>query len=592
MVLTALKRVCAYSFLLVAAVLTISMPLTSALSDDQKSIYRQGINYFDVNACSASGQSTVTSNIGGAVYMVGDSITARAKDDLDSAFLAKGATPYINASTSRSITKDGTDDGFKTSGLQAVEDDKDRVANSSSIVIALGTNQRDSDFKASIKDMVDKVKSYNATAKIYWVNVFSEGKGSGKIDKDSINKIINDSASSLDYTLIDTTDKNIELDSSDNIHETIGVGTKDFANTVVDGVSASNTQDPGTQCTCDAGSIGLTGSGNEEKVYNYLTGTAGFTPPQAAGIMGNMFFESNYEPERLQGTPSGKETPAESLSAAQLANTSLGWGIVQWTPPGKIINEFSPKSKANDLGAELKFLQDQLDGKTTSPEKAAGDSLKAASSAADAASAFELKYERHAGAAQPQRAQKAQDILTRLGSGGGGDPAADTADTATCSVSGDGSGEVTGKYSLPVAKKWFTEHEDYFTKPHHDYPAADIPVTSGTKVFAVAKGEVSELANSGWGGGAGTHVFVNDGNVRYGYFHGTPGSVKVKVGDSVEPGQLLMLSDNTGHSEGPHLHFQIEVGGVKHCPQNLLDAIGKGTPPPDIESLPTSGCTN
>ncbi|MDB5164958.1 MAG: Peptidase [Candidatus Saccharibacteria bacterium] len=586
------KKIIFASSLLFWATFLVATPLVSALSPEQQLLYRQGINYFDVNACSASGASTQTSTIGGAVYMLGDSITARAKDNLDTEFTAKSATPYINASTSRSITKAGTDDGFKTSGLDALDGDQDRVKNASTIVIALGTNQRDSDFKQSIKDTITKVKGYNAAARIYWVNVFSEGKGSNKIDKDAINKIINDSSDSLGYTVIDTTDKNIELDDSDKIHETIGTGTKNFADTVVGGVAGGNTADPGTQCSCDAGSIGLTGSDNESKVYNYLTGTAGLKPFQAAGIMGSMFFESNYEPQRLQSTPSGKETPAESLSPGQLSDTNLGWGIVQWTPPGKIINTFSPKSKANDLGAQLKFLQDQLDGKTTSPEKAAGDQLKATTDVVSAASTFELKYERHAGLAQPERANKAQDILTKLGSAGGGDPAADTADTATCSVSSDGSGEVTGEYSLPVAKKWFTEHEDYFTKPHHDYPAADIPVTSGTKIFSVAKGEVSELANSGWGGGAGTHVFVKDGDVVYGYFHGTPGSVRVKVGDTVEPGQLLMLSDNTGHSEGAHLHFQIEVGGVKHCPQNLLEAIGKGTTPPAPKTLPTSGCTN
>src|SRR5579885_3639114 len=42
------------------------------------------------------------------------------------------------------------------------------------------------------------------------------------------------------------------------------------------------------------------------------------------------------------------------------------------------------------------------------------------------------------------------------------------------------------------------------------------------------------------------------------YWHMMDGQIKVKVGDHVETGQLLGLSNNTGQSTGPHLHFQIK----------------------------------
>ena len=36
---------------------------------------------------------------------------------------------------------------------------------------------------------------------------------------------------------------------------------------------------------------------------------------------------------------------------------------------------------------------------------------------------------------------------------------------------------------------------------------------------------------------------------------------KVKVGDRLNPGDVIGLVGNTGHSFGPHLHYQVEVGG-------------------------------
>ena len=42
-----------------------------------------------------------------------------------------------------------------------------------------------------------------------------------------------------------------------------------------------------------------------------------------------------------------------------------------------------------------------------------------------------------------------------------------------------------------------------------------------------------------------------------GYFHLTPNSVKVKVGDKVVAGTVIAQSDSTGRSSGPHLHPQV-----------------------------------
>lgn len=57
---------------------------------------------------------------------------------------------------------------------------------------------------------------------------------------------------------------------------------------------------------------------------------------------------------------------------------------------------------------------------------------------------------------------------------------------------------------------------------------------------------------------AGNHVVVDIGEGRYAFYaHMQPGSLKVKVGDTVKTGQVLGLLGNTGNTDSPHLHFHV-----------------------------------
>jgi murein DD-endopeptidase MepM/ murein hydrolase activator NlpD len=42
------------------------------------------------------------------------------------------------------------------------------------------------------------------------------------------------------------------------------------------------------------------------------------------------------------------------------------------------------------------------------------------------------------------------------------------------------------------------------------------------------------------------------------YFHIQTNGVLVKVGDTVQRGQPIAISGNTGRTSGPHLHFQVQ----------------------------------
>ncbi|MFI1889285.1 peptidoglycan DD-metalloendopeptidase family protein [Streptomyces jumonjinensis] len=136
-------------------------------------------------------------------------------------------------------------------------------------------------------------------------------------------------------------------------------------------------------------------------------------------------------------------------------------------------------------------------------------------------------------------------------------------------------------YVLPRGAVARAELDD----PHHDYPAIDIQIPTGTPVYAVTSGTVSHV-----GGGYGNGIQVNGADGAT-YIYGHLDSRGVASGATVSPGQYLGESGNTGNSTGPHLHFEIRTDSVKRCPQTMLLALYDGLTPPAPASLPTSGCS-
>ncbi len=94
----------------------------------------------------------------------------------------------------------------------------------------------------------------------------------------------------------------------------------------------------------------------------------------------------------------------------------------------------------------------------------------------------------------------------------------------------------------------------------------DIAVGNGTPVVAAASGTVIV---AGWMGGYGNLVVVDHGGgISTAYGHNT--SVTVGVGQHVAQGQLISYSGNTGHSTGPHVHFEVRVNGGAVDPMGYL----------------------
>lgn len=99
-----------------------------------------------------------------------------------------------------------------------------------------------------------------------------------------------------------------------------------------------------------------------------------------------------------------------------------------------------------------------------------------------------------------------------------------------------------------------------------NHKGIDWAVPVGTAVMASSAGTVTR---AGWGSGYGYVVYIRhaDGReTRYGHLS----KVLVKSGQTVQQGQKIALSGNTGRSTGPHLHFELRINGQAVNPMDYL----------------------
>lgn len=94
----------------------------------------------------------------------------------------------------------------------------------------------------------------------------------------------------------------------------------------------------------------------------------------------------------------------------------------------------------------------------------------------------------------------------------------------------------------------------------------DIKADSGTAIKSVFFGKISK---KGYSNSYGYYVIIkhSDGFETL-YAHCS--KILVEEGDEVEKGDEIALVGNTGQSTGPHLHFEIRIGGMRTNPRWLL----------------------
>jgi murein DD-endopeptidase MepM/ murein hydrolase activator NlpD len=113
---------------------------------------------------------------------------------------------------------------------------------------------------------------------------------------------------------------------------------------------------------------------------------------------------------------------------------------------------------------------------------------------------------------------------------------------------------------------YFGRRADPFTGYSVVHKGLDFAGPEGTKVSAVAAGLVTF---AGERAGYGQMVEINHGNgLATRYCHNE--KLFVKQGDMVRKGQELSLIGSTGHSTGPHLHFEVLKNGAQVDPLRFI----------------------
>jgi len=134
----------------------------------------------------------------------------------------------------------------------------------------------------------------------------------------------------------------------------------------------------------------LEGTVTMQEVITYLQQNSTLSDTAIAGIVGNLNYESSLNTERYENTfPANALTPANSLTTAELNNSSMGWGLAQWTPAEKIIGWAENQDlNPNSMSTQVQFIVDNIQN---SP--ALYENLMAATSPSDAADIFMKYYE-------------------------------------------------------------------------------------------------------------------------------------------------------------------------------------------------------
>jgi murein DD-endopeptidase MepM/ murein hydrolase activator NlpD len=112
---------------------------------------------------------------------------------------------------------------------------------------------------------------------------------------------------------------------------------------------------------------------------------------------------------------------------------------------------------------------------------------------------------------------------------------------------------VNGPVTSPFGWRWGRMHQ-----------GIDIAAGTGTQIKAAAAGTIIYC---GWESGYGNLTVIDHGgNLATAYGHQS--SISVACGQHVAQGEIIGAVGSTGHSTGPHLHFEVRING------NPVDPLG------------------
>lgn len=128
-----------------------------------------------------------------------------------------------------------------------------------------------------------------------------------------------------------------------------------------------------------------------------------------------------------------------------------------------------------------------------------------------------------------------------------------------------------GRLPAPL-KSWkvgksFGKYFDKRLRSFVRFKGIEFKVAEGSEVYSVASGKV---VFAGWFEGYGQMVVVDHGN-GYLTLYGNLRSIRTKINNRVQAGELLALSGSTGSLNGPKLYFELRQKGRAQNPKRWLN---------------------
>lgn len=125
----------------------------------------------------------------------------------------------------------------------------------------------------------------------------------------------------------------------------------------------------------------------------------------------------------------------------------------------------------------------------------------------------------------------------------------------------------SGGYGWPIGNFVITTYFGRRSPYQRFHTGVDLAAPYGTPIYAARSGQVD---SAGWSPfGYGIHIQIDHGNgveTLYGHMS----RMVVRSGQWVDRGQLIGYVGSTGWSTGPHVHFEVRVGGVARNPMAYL----------------------
>lgn len=115
----------------------------------------------------------------------------------------------------------------------------------------------------------------------------------------------------------------------------------------------------------------------------------------------------------------------------------------------------------------------------------------------------------------------------------------------------------------------FGNRENPFTFNNEFHSGLDMRANTGTKIYSPYRGEINNVGYSEFYGNY--LIILHPNGYSTHYYHLK--EISAKVGDSINKGEYVALTGNSGKSTGPHLHFEIHLNGEPINPRILLGDV-------------------